>query len=126
MNNWRGIDETPLISKPDLRARLASHRRSGKLKFVPDMTIVDVARWCSLSYATIDRGANGKCPISDRVQIILTQFYHLLDTGLIRMEVHGKHKHFVRVEPGKTPPPVRERHDPRVEFTPLGPVLKVW
>lgn len=125
--NFRGIDESPLISKPDLAARLASHRRPGKLRFVPDLTITDVSRWVQISYSSIDRYAKGKYHISDRVQIILTQFYTLLDKGLIRLEVHGKHKHFVRVEPGKTPaPPVREPRDPRVEFTPSGPVLKIW
>lgn len=123
--DYRGIDEVPLISKPDLSARLAAHRRPGrKLKFVPELTLADIARWCGTSYTTLDRGAKGTCPISDRMQIVLTQFYHMLDTGILRLEVHGKHKHLVRPKPGEAPP-VPPKQDPRVEFGPMGPVLKI-
>lgn len=122
----RGIDEIPLISKPELSARLAAHRRPGsRVKFVPELTIRDVARWCDTSYTTLDKVAREKSPVSDRMQVVLTQFYRMLDTGILRLEVHGKHKHLVRPKPGEAPP-VREKQDPRVEFTPYGPVLKVW
>lgn len=123
--NYRGIDEMPLISKEDLVARLNSHRKPEGKPFVPEMTMRDVARWCDLGSTTIERGANGTAPISDRTQIILTNFYGLLDSGRLRMEVHGKHKHFVRVQPGEKAPPAQPK-DPRVEFTPMGPILRVW
>lgn len=120
------IDETPLIAKAELAARLAAHRRPGKkLKFVPELVIKDVARWCGTSYTTLDRAARGLAPVSDRMQIILTQFYSMLDSGILRLEVHGKHKHLVRA-PAGAPPAVRPKQDPRVEFTSLGPILKVW
>lgn len=124
-SDWRGIDEVPLIAKPDIAARLAAHRRPGKAnKFVPELVLKDIERWTELSYNMLYRIAKGKDPVSDRTQIILTQFYHLLDTGILRLEVHGKHKHLVRAAPG-APPPVREKREPRVEFTASGPLLKI-
>lgn len=117
------IDDLPLMSKPELAARLAAHCRPGQRKFVPEMTIKDVSRWCSVSYSALDQAARGRAPVSARLQVRLTQFYSMLDSGALRLVVDGKHKNFIRVEPGKAPPPA-VRHDPRVEFTLSGPVLK--
>ena len=121
------LNDMPLMAKSDLVARLRSHVVPGRGKNTGPrtcLTLRDIARWCACSigslYAVSARGR----PCSDLMQVRLTQFYSLLDSGRIEFVIDGKTRAIVRGDRRQPPilPPLKKQRA-HIDFTAGGPKM---
>lgn len=102
------------MAKDLLRRRLARMVVEGRHGPSEDITYGDVARWIGQHSSLLHFVIKGRAPISDEVQIRLTQFFNLLDGGHIRLVVDERKKVWVRVK--MNPQPAKQPM-PRIDFT---------
>lgn len=98
-------------------ARLVNKGGSGgsHAAFRPSPTVGDIAKWFRVDVQLIRHMEDGTLAITDKWQVQLSQFFYLLDMGLIELKVDMKnrHKSWVRAQPSE--PPCKEPM-PRVDF----------
>lgn len=119
------LNEQTLMPKDWLRRRMTRlvHKGERGAPFRPTVTLVDISKWFSVDYGLIRHMEDGRLEITDPWQIQLSQFFYLLDMGLIeiRVDMKSRTKKWVRVTPPA--PPCKEAR-PRVDFLAAGPKLK--
>ena len=110
------VNEQTLMPKDWLQRRLSRfivHSGTPGGVFRPVVTLVDIAKWFNVDYSLIRHLEDGKRQITDTWQVQLSQFFYLLDMGLIEIRVHKRSKTWVRATP-KEPP--CKAPMPRVDF----------
>jgi hypothetical protein len=95
-------------------ARMVQHGRKG-MPFRPTATLNDVSHWFGVDVTLIYQMERGTLAISDKWQVQLSQFFYLLDMGLIVLNVNTKtrKKTWVRATPAE--PPCKAPM-PRIDF----------
>ncbi len=108
------LNEQTLMPKDWLRRRMTRlvHKGAGA-PFRPSVTLVDISKWFNVDYSLIRHMETGRMAITDPWQIQLSQFFYLLDMGMIEIKVAGRHKTWVRSTP--VVPPCKAPM-PRVDF----------
>lgn len=121
-SSFQTIDEQPLLAKDDIRRRLNSYVNPKAYGRRTVMGVPDISQWCGCSVTLLRHYMTKKFPVSDKMQLRLSQFFTLLDSGRIRFTIDGRHRHFVRGDPLKPVrlPPV----GPRVDFTGASPKVR--
>jgi hypothetical protein len=109
------LHELPLMPKDWLIRRMARLVMRGQrgAPFRPTVTLYDIARWFGVDYSLILHMEDESLAITDKWQVQLSQFFYLLDMGLIELKVKGRHKSWARATP-KTPP--CKTPMPRIDF----------
>jgi hypothetical protein len=109
------LHELPLMPKDWLIRRMARLVMRGQrgAPFRPTVTLYDIARWFGVDYSLILHMEDESLAITDKWQVQLSQFFYLLDMGLIELKVKGRHKTWARATP-KTPP--CKTPMPRIDF----------
>jgi len=109
------LNEQTLMPKDWLRRRLTRLVYKGqKSSFRTTVTLGDVSNWFGVTSDLMRHIEDGKIQISDEWQVKLSQFFYLLDMGLIEIKLQGRHKIWARATP--TEPPCKEPR-PRVDFS---------
>ena len=111
------LDEQTLMPKDWLRRRMTRliHRDERGAPFRPSVTLVDISKWFSADYAFIRHMEDGDREITDEWQVKLSQFFYLLDMGLIELRVDMKRRKKTWVRATPVAPPCKEPR-PRVDF----------
>ncbi len=118
----RTLNEQSLMPRDWLRRRMTRLVHRGETpSFRPSLTLVDISNWFTVDYVYIRDLENGKKVITDEWQVKLSQFFYMLDVGLIELKVKGRKKTWARATPAE--PPCKEAR-PRVAFLAAGPKLK--
>lgn len=111
------LNEQTLMPKDWLQRRMARlvHKGQRGAPFRPSVTLVDISKWFNVDYSLIRHMEKGHLEITDIWQIQLSQFFYLLDMGLIeiRVDMKSRTKSWVRSIP--TEPPCKAPM-PRVDF----------
>lgn len=109
------IHELPLMPKDWLQRRMARYVIRGQrgAPFRPTVTLYDIARWFDVDYSLILHMEDESLAITDKWQLQLSQFFYLLDMGLIELKVKGRRKTWARATP-KEPP--CKTPMPRIDF----------
>jgi len=111
------LHEQTLMPKDWIRRRLTRMVQKGKkgAPFRPTCTLVDVSHWFSVDVTLIAQMERGQLLINDNWQIQLSQFFYLLDMGLIELMVDMKNrkKTWRRATPTE---PLAKKPMPRVDF----------
>lgn len=83
--------------------------------FRPTVTLNDVSKWFCVDVTFIVQMESGRASITDKWQVQLSQFFYLLDMGLIeiRVDMKKRQKTWVRATP--TEPPCKTPL-PRIDF----------
>ena len=119
------LNEQTLMPKDWLQRRMTRlvHKGERGAPFRPTVTLVDISNWFCVEYTNIRDMENGVKEITDDWQMKLSQFFYLLDMGLIaiRVDMKRRKKTWERATP--TAPPCKEPR-PRVDFLAAGPKLK--
>ncbi len=110
------LNEQPLMPREWLRRRMGRLVSKGNrgAPFRPTVTLVDISKWFNCHYDLIRHMEDGKIEITDEWQVKLSQFFYLLDMGLIEVKVKGRHKTWARATPSE--PPCKQPM-PRVDFS---------
>jgi hypothetical protein len=110
------LHEQTLMPKDWLRrrmTRLVNKGHRGGATYRPTLSLVDIAKWFGVDYALLLHMEDGSLAVTDKWQVQLSQFFYLLDMGLIELRVKGRHKTWARAIP-KEPPCKTPR--PRIDF----------
>ena len=111
------LNEQPLFPCDWLKRRMGRMVNKGVKggAFRPVATLNDVAHWFSVDVTLIYQMERGTLSISDKWQVQLSQFFYLLDMGLIELKVDMKkrQKTWARATPAE--PPCKTAM-PRVDF----------
>lgn len=119
------LNEQTLMPKDWLRRRMTRmvHKGQRGAPFRPTVTLVDIANWFCVNYHHVKHMEDGSTEINDEWQVKFSQFFYLLDMGVIEIRVdrQSRRKTWARVTPSA--PPCKEAR-PRVDFLAAGPKLK--
>lgn len=69
-----------------------------------EITRFDVAKWFDVELRLVRMHSNGLRQINDFWQMSYSQFFHLMDTGCLKVTFEGRRKVLVRVKAPDTPP----------------------
>ena len=119
------LNEQTLMPKDRLGRRMTRlvHKGERGAPFRPTVTLVDIANWFCVEYTYIRDMENGAKVITDEWQMKLSQFFYLLDMGLIAIKVDMKRRRKTWERTTPDAPPCKEPR-PRVDFLAAGPKLK--
>lgn len=119
------MNEQTLMPIDWLRRRMTRlvHKGERGAPFRPTVTLVDISKWFNVDYGFIRHMEDGRVDISDQWQVQLSQFFYLLDMGLIEIKVNMKNRSKTWIRAAPTEPPCKEAR-PRVAFLAAGPKLK--
>jgi hypothetical protein len=110
------LNEQSLMPRDWLRRRMTRFVHKGEhAAFRPTITLNDLAKWFGVGYTLMLHMENGRIDISDRWQVQLSQFFYLLDMGLIELRVGTKPKVKTWVRTAPSVAPCKEPK-PRVDF----------
>lgn len=110
------LHEQTLMPKDWLRRRMTRLVHKGQAAgFRPTVTLVDISKWFSVDYSAIRHMEDGRVEISDLWQVQLSQFFYLLDMGLIEIRVNSKTKRKTWARSTPAQPPCKAPM-PRVDF----------
>lgn len=111
------LNEQTLMPCDWLKRRLTRMVHKGQKggPFRPTVTLGDVAHWFDVDVTLISQMERGTVAISDKWQVQFSQFFYLLDMGLIELKVdmRKRKKTWVRATPSE--PPCKEAM-PRIDF----------
>lgn len=110
------LNEQPLMPREWLVRRMTrlvrKGQKGGPMRYT--VTLVDISNWFGVHYDLIRHMEDGRIAITDEWQVKLSQFFYLLDVGLIVLKVKGRHKTWERATPAE--PPCKQPM-PRVDFS---------
>jgi len=111
------IDEQPLMPREWLQRRMGRmvHKGQKGAPFRPTATLNDMSKWFGVDVTYIVQLENGKTTITDSWQVKLSQFFYLLDMGLIELRVDMKKRQKTWVRATPTAPPCKTPL-PRIDF----------
>jgi hypothetical protein len=111
------LNEQTLMPKDWLRRRMTRLVNKGFKGggFRPVVMLTDIAKWFGVGYDLIRHMENGRVPITDKWQVQLSQFFYLLDMGIIVLEVDMKNRHKRWTRNTQEPVPCKQPM-PRVDF----------
>ena len=94
----------PLLTKEEIVRRLVRMTGPKFVKRPNDVTRYDVARWFDVEGRFIRWHSSGERPINDFWQVAYSQFFALVDAGLIEIRYVDGKKTLVRVAKPSKPP----------------------
>lgn len=103
------------LSREEIIRRLIRMRGEKYVQRPDEITRRDVARWFGVDFRLIRSHQDQREPINDFWQIAYTQFFALIDAGLIEIRFDGRKKVLVRLAKPKAP--VKKTVRPYIDFT---------